>query len=53
VKIGQDLLDQGIIVHVSGEQNKFIDGPYWYRYAEHQAQRGKDISVKCFLTLNF
>ena len=53
MRIGQDLLDQGIIVHVSGEQNKFIDGPYWYRYAEHQALHGKDISVKCYLTLNF
>ncbi len=44
-------MDLGVIVHVTREQ-KFIDGPYWYRYAEHEAARGKDIQV-CFIKVKF
>ncbi len=35
-------------MHVTREQ-RFIDGPFWYRYAEHEAQRGKDIEVRVIL----
>ena len=44
-------MELGVIVHVTRE-HKFIDGPFWYRYAEHETARGKDIEVLLILSLN-
>ena len=44
-------MELGVIVHVTRE-HKFIDGSFWYRYAEHETARGKDIEVLVILSLN-
>jgi hypothetical protein len=48
------MIKQGLIAHVTREHD-FENELYWYRFADSEAERGKDIEVRYqpFLTLNF
>ncbi len=48
------MVKQGLIVHVAHEHD-FENELFWYRYADSEAERGKDIEVRYqpFLTLFF
>jgi hypothetical protein len=38
------MVKQGLIVHVTREHD-FENELFWYRFIEHEAEKGKDIEV--------
>ena len=51
MQLGKDMIKQGLIAHVTDEHD-FGNELYWYRFADIEAERGKDIEVRYQIIYN-